>query len=237
MPPVPYPPLRGTFPSRGRLTIRGYRHLKCGEAATSTLNPEPSTHFIHKEHLTIMNYSNIKEYDIANGPGIRYTLFVSGCTHHCKGCFNPETWDFAHGKPFTKDIEDHILEEVGQEYYEGLTLLGGEPMEPSNQKGLLSLVTRFKERYPQKTIWCFSGYLFDRDLLGHFAKVMPETMELLKRIDVLVDGEFMLDKKDVTLLFKGSSNQRTIDVPKSLAAGKIIAWDPRDTSMSPNSKI
>lgn len=142
-----------------------------------------------------MNYSNIKEYDIANGPGIRYTLFVSGCTHHCKGCFNPETWDFAHGKPFTKDIEDHILEEVGQEYYEGLTLLGGEPMEPSNQKGLLSLVTRFKERYPQKTIWCFSGYLFDRDLLGHFAKIMPETMELLKRIDVLVDGEFMLDKR------------------------------------------
>ncbi len=184
-----------------------------------------------------MNYSNIKEYDIANGPGIRYTLFVSGCTHHCKGCFNPETWDFAHGKPFTKDIEDHILEEVGQEYYEGLTLLGGEPMEPSNQKGLLSLVTRFKERYPQKTIWCFSGYLFDRDLLGRFAKIMPETMELLKRIDVLVDGEFMLDKKDVTLLFKGSSNQRTIDVPKSLTAGKIIAWDPRDTSMSPNSKI
>ena len=110
-------------------------------------------------------------------------------------------------------------------------------MEPSNQKGLLSLVTRFKEHYPQKTIWCFSGYLFDRDLLGHFAKIMPETMELLKRIDVLVDGEFMLDKKDVTLLFKGSSNQRTIDVPKSLAAGKIIPWDPRDTSMSPNSKI
>ena len=202
-----------------------------------TLNPQPRTHFIHKEHLTIMNYSNIKEYDIANGPGIRYTLFVSGCTHHCKGCFNPETWDFAHGKPFTKDIEDHILEEVGQEYYEGLTLLGGEPMEPSNQKGLLSLVTRFKERYPQKTIWCFSGYLFDRDLLGRFAKIMPETMELLKRIDVLVDGEFMLDKKDVTLLFKGSSNQRTIDVPKSLSAGKIIAWDPRDTGMSPNSKI
>ena len=184
-----------------------------------------------------MNYSNIKEYDIANGPGIRYTLFVSGCTHHCKGCFNPETWDFAYGKPFTKEIEDHILDEVGHEYYEGLTLLGGEPMEPSNQKGLLSLVARFKERYPQKTIWCFSGYLFDRDLLGPFAKVMPETMELLKRIDVLVDGEFMLDKKDVTLLFKGSSNQRTIDVQKSLSAGKIIGWDPRDTSMSPNSKI
>ena len=134
-------------------------------------------------------------------------------------------------------MEDYILKEVGQEFYEGITLLGGEPMEPVNQKDLLSLVTRFKDMYPQKTLWCFTGYLFDKDLLGHFAKVMPETMELLKRIDVLVDGEFMLDKKDVTLLFKGSSNQRTIDVQKSLAAGKIISWDPGDTSMSPNSKI
>lgn len=184
-----------------------------------------------------MKYANFKQYDIANGPGIRFSLFVSGCTHHCKGCFNPETWDFNYGKPFTKDVEDFILKEVGHEYYEGMTLLGGEPMEPVNQKGLLPLVKRFKEMYPQKTLWCFTGYLYDRDLLGHFAKVMPETMELLKRIDVLVDGEFMLDKKDVTLLFKGSSNQRTIDVPKSLKAGKIITWDPGDTSMSPNSKI
>ncbi|WP_416177139.1 anaerobic ribonucleoside-triphosphate reductase activating protein [Dialister sp.] len=184
-----------------------------------------------------MKYANFKQYDIANGPGIRFSLFVSGCTHHCKGCFNPETWDFNYGKPFTKDVEDFILKEVGHEFYEGMTLLGGEPMEPVNQKGLLPLVKRFKEMYPQKTLWCFTGYLYDRDLLGHFAKVMPETMELLKRIDVLVDGEFMLDKKDVTLLFKGSSNQRTIDVPKSLKAGKIITWDPGDTSMSPNSKI
>jgi anaerobic ribonucleoside-triphosphate reductase activating protein len=184
-----------------------------------------------------MKYANFKQYDIANGPGIRFSLFVSGCTHHCKGCFNPETWDFNYGKPFTKDVEDFILKEVGHEFYEGMTLLGGEPMEPVNQKGLLPLVKRFKEMYPEKTLWCFTGYLYDRDLLGHFAKVMPETMELLKRIDVLVDGEFMLDKKDVTLLFKGSSNQRTIDVPKSLKAGKIITWDPGDTSMSPNSKI
>lgn len=184
-----------------------------------------------------MKYANFKEYDIANGPGIRFSLFVSGCTHHCKGCFNPETWDFNYGKPFTKEVEDYILKEVGHEFYEGITLLGGEPMEPVNQKGLLSLVKRFKEMYPKKTLWCFTGYLYDRDLLGHFAKVMPETMELLKRIDVLVDGEFMLDKKDVTLLFKGSSNQHTIDVPKSLKAGKIITWDPGDTSMSPNSKI
>ena len=184
-----------------------------------------------------MKYANFKEYDIANGPGIRFSLFVSGCTHHCKGCFNPETWDFNYGKPFTKDVEDYILKELGHEFYEGLTLLGGEPMEPVNQKGLLPLVKRFKELYPHKTIWCFTGYLFDKDLLGHFAKVMPETMELLKRIDVLVDGEFMLDKKDVTLLFKGSSNQRTIDVQKSLTTGKIVSWDPGDTSMSPNLKI
>lgn len=184
-----------------------------------------------------MKYANYKEYDISNGPGIRFSLFVSGCTHHCFGCFNPETWDFNYGEEFTKDLEDYILEEVGNDYYQGLTLLGGEPMEPVNQKGLLSLVTRFKEMYPQKTIWCFTGYLYDKDLLGHFAKVMPETMELLKRIDVLVDGEFMMDKKDVTLLFKGSSNQRTIDVPKSLASGDIVFWDPKDTSMSPNSKI
>ena len=110
-------------------------------------------------------------------------------------------------------------------------------MEPANQKALLSLVTRFKEMYPQKNLWCFTGYLYDRDLLDNFAKKMPETMELLKRIDVLVDGEFVLEKKDVTLLFKGSSNQRTIDVQKSLASGAVVPWDPRDTSMSPNSKI
>ena len=138
-----------------------------------------------------MNYANFKEYDIANGPGIRFSLFVSGCTHHCKGCFNQETWDFNYGKPFTKETEDYILKEVGQEFYEGLTLLGGEPMEPANQKALLSLVTRFKEMYPQKNLWCFTGYLYDRDLLDNFAKKMPETMELLKRIDVLVDGEFV----------------------------------------------
>ena len=120
-----------------------------------------------------MNYANFKEYDIANGPGIRFSLFVSGCTHHCKGCFNQETWDFNYGKPFTKETEDYILKEVGQEFYEGLTLLGGEPMEPANQKALLSLVTRFKEMYPQKNLWCFTGYLYDRDLLDNFAKKMP----------------------------------------------------------------
>ena len=126
-----------------------------------------------------MNYAGIKEYDIANGPGIRFSLFVSGCTHHCKGCFNPDTWSFHYGKPFTKETEDYIIRQLGQDCYQGMTLLGGEPMEPVNQKGLLPLVKRFKETYPEKDLWCFSGYLFDKEILGHFAKIMPETMELL----------------------------------------------------------
>lgn len=142
-----------------------------------------------------MNYAGIKEYDIANGPGIRFSLFVSGCTHHCKGCFNPDTWSFHYGKPFTKETEDYIIRQLGQDCYQGMTLLGGEPMEPVNQKGLLPLVKRFKETYPEKDLWCFSGYLFDKEILGHFAKIMPETMELLKYIDILVDGEFVLAKK------------------------------------------
>lgn len=184
-----------------------------------------------------MNYSGFKEYDIANGPGIRFSLFVSGCTHHCKGCFNQETWDFNYGKPYTQETEDYIIGQLAQECYEGLTLLGGEPMEPSNQKALLPLVKRFKETYPEKDLWCFTGYLFDKDLLEKMAPVIPETKELLKYIDILVDGEFVLEKKDVTLLFKGSSNQRTIDVQRSLAAGEIIGWDPGFTSMSPKSKL
>lgn len=184
-----------------------------------------------------MKYAGIKEYDIANGPGIRFSLFVSGCTHHCPGCFNPLTWDFNYGDDFTQETEDYIIEKVGQECYQGMTLLGGEPMEPVNQKRLLPLVKRFKETYPEKDLWCFSGYLFDKEILGHFAKIMPETKELLSYIDVLVDGEFILAKKDITLLFKGSSNQRTIDVQKSLQSGTIVFWDPRDTSMSKMTKI
>lgn len=180
-----------------------------------------------------MNYSGIKTYDIANGPGIRLSLFVSGCTHHCKGCFNANTWDFDAGQPFTKETEDYIIEQLGQDCYQGMTLLGGEPMEPVNQKGLLPLVRRFKETYPEKDLWCYTGYLYDRDLLGRFAKEMPETEELLSYIDVLVDGEFVLALKDVTLLFKGSSNQRTIDVKRSRKEGKIVIWNPGYTSMSP----
>ena len=169
-----------------------------------------------------MYYGNLKKCDIANGIGVRVTLFVSGCTNHCPDCFQPQTWDFHFGRPFTADTEREIFAELDKSYVDGLTVLGGEPFEPENQRDLLPFLREVRRRYPGKTIWCFTGYLFDKDLLGHFAKVMPETMELLKRIDVLVDGEFMLDKKDVTLLFKGSSNQRTIDVQKSLRTGKIV---------------
>lgn len=179
-----------------------------------------------------MNYSGIKTYDIANGPGIRLSLFVSGCTHHCKGCFNAKTWDFDYGNPFTEETIDYIIEQLGQDCYQGMTLLGGEPMEPSNQKALLPLVKRFKETYPEKDLWCYSGYLYDRDLVGCFSKMIPETEELLKRIDVLVDGRFVLELKDITLLFKGSSNQRTIDVQRTRKEGKIVLWKPGMVSIS-----
>lgn len=184
-----------------------------------------------------MNYAEIKEHDIANGPGVRVSLFVSGCTHKCPGCFNEIAWDYNYGKEFTKETEDRILDALADPCYQGLTLLGGEPMDPRNQPGLLPLVRRFKERYPEKDLWCFTGYLYDRDVLGWMWKQVPETREILNYIDVLVDGPFIMKEKDVTLLFKGSRNQRTIDIPKSLREGKIITWDPGDTSMSPNAKI
>jgi anaerobic ribonucleoside-triphosphate reductase activating protein len=179
-----------------------------------------------------MNYAEIKEYDIANGPGIRLSLFVSGCTHHCKGCFNQVTWDFHYGTPYTQDTENFILEQLKESEYRGLTLLGGEPFEPQNQTALLPLLRRMRKERPDKDIWCFTGYLFDRDLLGKMVDTIPETRELLELIDVLVDGEFVQGLKDITLLYKGSSNQRTIDVRKSLASGKIILWDSGDVALS-----
>lgn len=175
-----------------------------------------------------MNYADIKKYDIANGPGVRLSLFVSGCTHHCKNCFNPETWDFCYGTPFTEETIQGILEELGKSYYKGITLLGGEPMEPANQRGLLPLLKQMKERYPDKSVWCFTGYLFDRDILGKMLESCPETKELLSCIDVLVDGPFVEELKGSELLFKGSSNQRTILVQESLKAGEIRLWEPQE---------
>lgn len=184
-----------------------------------------------------MNYGNIKYNDIANGEGVRVSLFVSGCTHHCKNCFNPETWDFNYGKPFTKEIEDNIISALAPDHINGLTLLGGEPMEPANQKALLDFVKRVKSIYPNKTIWCYSGYLFDTELLSESRAHCPWTKELLSYIDILVDGEFKEDLKDITLRFKGSSNQRVIDVQKSLKENKVILSPYNDKKNSDFHKI
>ena len=173
-----------------------------------------------------MNYADIKQYDIANGPGVRVSIFVSGCTHQCKNCFNQEAWDFNYGKPFTEKEMDLIIEYMKPSYVCGLTLLGGEPFEHSNQKGLLPLLKKVKERYPTKSIWAFSGYLFDRDIQGRMLKQWEETPKMLSYIDVLVDGEFQEDLKNMNLRFKGSSNQRTIKVQESLESGQIVLWDP-----------
>ena len=173
-----------------------------------------------------MNYGEIKTADIANGKGVRVSLFVSGCTHHCKGCFNPETWDFSYGKPFTKDTEDTILKEIEPSYVAGLSLLGGEPFEPQNQKALLSLLRRFRQMFPKKNVWCYSGYRFEE--LAGFAPSRArtdDTDEMLSYIDILVDGEFEDGNKDISLKFRGSSNQRIIDVQKSLTAGRAVLAD------------
>ena len=173
-----------------------------------------------------MNYADMKQYDVANGPGVRVSLFVSGCTHHCKECFNPETWDFAYGKPFTKETIQKILKYMEPDYIKGLTLLGGEPFEHVNQQGLLPLVKAVRKTYPKKNIWCFTGYDFEKDILGRMVTEWEETKKLLSYIDVLVDGEFMIDQKDLGLVFKGSANQRTILVQESLKKQRLCLWKP-----------
>ena len=167
-----------------------------------------------------MNYGAIKETDIANGIGIRVSLFVSGCTHHCPGCFNSDTWDFAYGEPFDKTTEERILSLLSPDYINGLSLLGGEPMEPTNQRVLEPFLTRVKEAYPQKTVWCYSGYTFEEMLSGRAHCEVTDSM--LSMIDVLVDGPFIESLKNIRLKFRGSENQRIIDVPKSLRQGNVI---------------
>ena len=142
-----------------------------------------------------MNYATIKKCDVANGPGVRVSLYVSGCTHHCKGCFNQETWDFAFGKPFTQAQLQEILEDLEPEYIRGFSLLGGEPFEPANQEVLVGVLRHIRERYPKKTIWCYSGYLFDHDMLAGKLGDPAITREMLGYLDVLVDGEFVESKK------------------------------------------
>ena len=171
-----------------------------------------------------MNYAQIKNNDIANGPGIRVSLFVSGCTHRCPGCFNEEAWDFAFGKPFTQETIDEILAMMAPDRIRGLTLLGGEPFEPQNQGPVLELLRAIKSKYPHKSIWAFSGYLFDKDILSGRLGDRETTMEYLGYLDVLVDGPFVMAKKDLSLRFRGSSNQRLIDVPASLKSGTIVLW-------------
>ena len=175
-----------------------------------------------------MHYGEIKKFDIANGMGVRVSLFVSGCTHHCKNCFNEVTWDFRYGQEFTKETEDMIMEYLKPSHVAGLTLIGGEPMEQSNQRGLLPLVKRVKETYPNKNIWCYSGYLFDEELLKPSRARCEVTDELLSYIDILVDGKFVEELKDVTLRFKGSSNQRIIDVQESLRQQKVVLSELND---------
>ena len=160
-----------------------------------------------------MNYGNIKECDIANGPGVRVSLFVSGCRHHCKGCFNEETWDFQYGNPYTEETEETIINFLKAGYIQGLSLLGGEPFEPENQHELVKLLRRVRETYPEKDIWCYSGYLYDVDMVPGGRVYTDVTEEMLSYLDVLVDGRFVEAQKDVTLHFRGSRNQRIIDVP------------------------
>lgn len=173
-----------------------------------------------------MNYAEIKTCDIANGEGVRVSLFVSGCTHHCKNCFNKETWSFDYGKPFTDETEDYIIKELKPGYIDGLTLLGGEPFEPQNQRALLPFLRRVRGLYPNKNIWCYTGYLFDKELLNESRARCEATDEMLSLIDVLVDGEFVQELYSITLQFKGSSNQRIIDVKKSINSKTVEEYKP-----------
>ena len=172
-----------------------------------------------------MHYAEIKTCDIANGPGIRVTLFVSGCTHRCQNCFNEETWDFQYGKPFTEETENALIDALRPAYIRGLTLLGGEPLEHTNQRGLLPFIRRVKKELPGKDIWCYTGYTFETDVLGKMCAGWEETEELLSYFDVLVDGVFVQEKKDLGLRFRGSSNQRLIQVSESLREGNVVLWD------------
>ena len=168
-----------------------------------------------------MNFGMIKKHDIADGVGVRVSLFVSGCRHHCRGCFQPETWDFSYGNPFTEETEREILEALAPSYIDGLTLLGGEPMEPENQRVLLPFLRRVKETYPEKTVWCYSGYTLEQ---LRSTAACECTEEMLSLMDVLVDGEFVEAKKNLRLRFRGSENQRLIRLPETLRTGEIVFW-------------
>ena len=174
--------------------------------------------------MVAMHYGNINKCDVANGVGVRVTLFVSGCTNHCKGCFQPETWDFCYGRPYTQETENEVVEALRLPGRVGLTLLGGEPFEPENQRELVKLLRRIKNELPDKNIWAFTGFIYDKDLTHGGRKYCEVTDEMLSMIDVLVDGPFMEDKKNLTLKFRGSENQRLINVPETLKTNTVILW-------------
>lgn len=175
-----------------------------------------------KKDVILMNYADIKRIDIANGEGVRVSVFVSGCNHHCKGCFNQCAWDFNYGNKFTDEEINRVLSYMDHDYIKGLSLLGGEPLEPQNQEGLLPLVKKVKERFPNKDIWCYTGFDFEKDVIGKMVKENHVSNELIKYIDVVVDGKFDENKKDLKLRFRGSSNQRIIDVNESFKEHKIV---------------
>lgn len=178
-----------------------------------------------------MNYATIKNCDIANGPGVRVSLFVSGCTHRCPGCFNEVAWDFQYGQPFTEETIGSVIEMLRPSYIRGLTLLGGEPFEPRNQADVVKLLRRVRQEFPEKSIWAFSGYLFEEDMLSGR---IGDLTEYLHYLDVLVDGPFIQAKKNLSLRFRGSENQRIIDVKASLAAGETILWEDNQKGMREN---
>ena len=172
-----------------------------------------------------MYYGEIKNCDIADGIGVRVSLFVSGCRHHCDGCFNAMTWDFEYGRPFTEETENELLEMLSPDYIDGLTLLGGEPMEPDNQRALVPFMRRVREKYPDKSIWCYTGCVLENELLRESTWRCEYTDEMLSMIDVLVDGRFILACRNISLAFRGSDNQRIIDLKKTLAQGNTITLD------------
>ncbi len=171
-----------------------------------------------------MNYGEIKKTDIANGEGVRVSLFVSGCRRHCKNCFNKVTWDFGYGKPFTEETQKELLDALAPAHIAGLTLLGGDPMEPENQRALLPFVKRVRRELPQKTIWCYTGYTFREGALEEQEANCEVTKEFISLLDVLVDGRFIEELKDIRLVFRGSSNQRVIDVQRTLKSGNVVLY-------------
>ncbi len=175
-----------------------------------------------------MNYAKIKYFDISNGPGVRTSLYVSGCRNHCKNCFNPETWDFGYGEPFTAEVEDKIIKSMEPDYIKGFTLLGGDPFEPENAARLAPFMERLRNTYPQKSLWSFTGYDLERDILTGKLGDIQTNMRILHTLDVLVDGRFVEALKDLNLLFRGSSNQRIILVKPTLETDDIVLWNEKD---------